>query len=389
MIEHKLIQWIKRLARRHRMPLWTPAVIRAAVRTSVKRLRRFYHWRLRRRALSGRTANLRNVESFLTVHAVRVSAPLVLVSQAQRSGGTLLSQLFDSHPDLAAYPHELKVGFPVPDSWPELIPDAGPYSNFRKLFDVNFPRMVQAGFRKSSNSAIRHPFFLISKLSYAVFAELWKTAPPKNGRDILDHYFTGFFNSWLNYKGQLENKKWITAFAPRLAHREQNMIVFFEHYPDGRLIQILRDPKTWYPSAQRHRAPAGNKRSPEDVLAFWKESVRSMLRNRAAFGDRTIILLFEDLVGRTEATMRAVCGALEISYDSTLIEPTFNGILMRANSSFDVPEAGLIGDPLSRADTLDADMARLIDEQCGALYREAVGHALQVTENTIVSEVVS
>ena len=32
-------------------------------------------------------------------HVVPVREPLVLISQIQRSGGTLLSQLFDGHPE--------------------------------------------------------------------------------------------------------------------------------------------------------------------------------------------------------------------------------------------------------------------------------------------------
>src|SRR5207244_9486462 len=53
-------------------------------------------------------------------HAVPVREPLVLVSQIQRSGGTLLSQLFDGHPECHAHPHELTIGHPKSQIWPEL-----------------------------------------------------------------------------------------------------------------------------------------------------------------------------------------------------------------------------------------------------------------------------
>ena len=45
-----------------------------------------------------------------TDHVVRVREPMVLVSQIQRSGGTLLSRLFDGHPECHAHPYELKIG---------------------------------------------------------------------------------------------------------------------------------------------------------------------------------------------------------------------------------------------------------------------------------------
>ena len=53
-------------------------------------------------------------------HLVPVREPLVLISQIQRSGGTLLSQLFDGHPELHAHPSELKIGRPKFWHWPPL-----------------------------------------------------------------------------------------------------------------------------------------------------------------------------------------------------------------------------------------------------------------------------
>ena len=43
---------------------------------------------------------------------IPITAPIALISQIQRSGGTLLSQLFDGHPEIYAHPDELKIGHP-------------------------------------------------------------------------------------------------------------------------------------------------------------------------------------------------------------------------------------------------------------------------------------
>ena len=53
-------------------------------------------------------------------HVVPVREPLVLVSQVQRSGGTLLSQLFDGHPECHAHPSEIYIGHPRKWEWPQL-----------------------------------------------------------------------------------------------------------------------------------------------------------------------------------------------------------------------------------------------------------------------------
>ena len=42
----------------------------------------------------------------------KIKNNLIIISQVQRSGGTLLSQLFDSHPQIHSYPSELKLTKP-------------------------------------------------------------------------------------------------------------------------------------------------------------------------------------------------------------------------------------------------------------------------------------
>jgi hypothetical protein len=49
----------------------------------------------------------RNLGRFRLNNPVRVDQPMILISQIQRSGGTLLSRLFDSHPAIHAHPYEL------------------------------------------------------------------------------------------------------------------------------------------------------------------------------------------------------------------------------------------------------------------------------------------
>jgi hypothetical protein len=382
-MNRKLLKWIRATAERRRRSDWIPPVVRGIVRGAAQRLQHRYHLRSMSRALSGRLAHLEDVEAFLCEHAVPLRIPLVLISQVQRSGGTLLSQLFDAHPELVAYPHELKVGFPVPDRWPPLEPTLGPDRNFRMMFDPSFPRFVRRGFTKGDHrNPERHNFFLIPRVQYGLFHHLFKSAPPTSARDILDHFFTAYFNAWLNYQGDLRQKRWITAFAPRLAHDEANMAAFFASYPDGRLIHIVRDPKSWYPSAKNHAASGFAAKGPEHTLNKWCSSAESMLRNRHRYGDLVIVLRFEDLVGRTEQTMRALASSLGIMWDPALLEPTFNGQLMRANSSFPVVQAGVIDAPLTRDKMLSEDECRLIETRCRAPYDRVLCQSLSIGEQT-------
>lgn len=329
--------------------------------------------------LSDNPDNLDDVESFIVDQPVRLNAPLVVISQAQRSGGTLLSQLFDGHPAIAAHPHELGICHPTDDHWPSLDPADGAEANFRRLFDIGMLGLMRRGYTKGDRNPQQRHFFLVPRIQHRVFLRLFESARATSGRQILDHFFTSYFNAWLNYQGNLEDKRWITGFAPRLAHSESSVTGFFRSYPDGRLIQIIRDPRTWYPSARQHRKSGHAGRGPEELLATWCLSAESICRNKAAHGDKVMVIRFEDLLGNTERTMRAIAQELGIAYLPILVEPTFNGETMRANSSFAVDAPGIIDAPLKRQTMLDAEESRLIDQRCMPLYERTLGSAMQVT----------
>jgi len=334
------------------------------------------------RMLSGSADNLHDLESFIVDQPARLNAPLVLISEVQRSGGTLLSRLFDGHPDIAAHPHEIKIGHPTDEDWPPIDPALGADQNFHILFDSKIMEMVRDGYSKGKreqNSA-RHPFFYVPRLQLAVFRHLFDLEPPANPRDILNQFLTGYFNAWLNYQGDLRAKRWITAFAPCLANHESNVTAFFDTYPDGQIIQILRDPETWYPSAKQHRKSAWSRRSLDGFLDLWCLSTEAMLRNKSNYPDKVIIVRFEDLVGNTAGTMRAVARKLDIDFDPILLNPTFNGRSVRANSSFAVETSGVLKETLKRQKMLTAEEQALIEQRCRAIYDQVSAVSLRPAE---------
>jgi len=334
-----------------------------------------YATRLFKGAISGRTANLGDIEAFLLANIVPIRAPMVLISQVQRSGGTLLGQLFDSHPQLAAFPDELRLG-EADDVWPQIAGDLGDEESFRTLFDSKIVGMLSKGFAKGGRDPVRHPLFVVPRLQYVLFKQLRKSQPSNDLRGLFDAYFTSYFNAWLNYRGSLADARWVTAFAPRLADKAENVAAFFEIYPDGRLVQIIRDPRTWFPSAKNHRTTRLRDKATEEILAEWRKSAGTMLENKAKYGNRVVVLRFEDLVGRTEQTMRALADELQIAWADSLLTPSFNGEPVRANSSFSVERAGVITTPLDRAAMVSEAERKLVDETCLGLYETAAAKAL-------------
>ena len=75
-------------------------------------MRRFHKLRRRRQALTHSVAQFERMRRVCLANVRPVNEPVAWISQIQRSGGSLLSQLFDGHPQLHAHPHEIKIGYP-------------------------------------------------------------------------------------------------------------------------------------------------------------------------------------------------------------------------------------------------------------------------------------
>jgi hypothetical protein len=314
-----------------------------------------------------------------TQHYVTVDQPLVLVSQIDRSGGTLLSQLFDDHPQLHAHPYELHTGHPKKYLWPVLDLDAGPDEWYRMLHEPPAERAFREGYRKVAQpnappeDVETFPFVLPPLLQREVFEACVARAAPRTPRAVFDCYMTSYFNAWLDNRNLLgRDKRWITAFAARLSNEPASVDGLFETYPDGRLISIVRDPRSWYASARGVRDLVQTKSKErkygtvEAGTEVWRAGTEALLANRERHGERVLLLSFDQLVADTEGTMRLVADWLGIAYDPVLTEPTFNGQPIKADSSFEVASHGVVTDPLSRF------REKLSEEEIAYLEREAM-----------------
>ena len=313
-------------------------------------------------------------------NVVPVDQPLALICQAQRSGGTLLARLFDGHPQCHAHPHELHIGDKRPHVWPDIKLDEPPESWFATLQEKALIGLFSKGKRRiplkteiDEPDKGYYPFILPPALQRTIFLdEVERRSPISSEREILDCYMTSLFNGWLdnqNLRGA--EKRWVVAFSPRRAGGER-LDKLFELYPDGRLISIIRDPLSWYSSAQGRDPEA----DPEGLLELWKRSAREMLEADGRHGERVFIVRFDDLVLDTAQTMRRLAGFLEIEFDPRLTTPTFNGYPVGANSSYKVRATGVVTDPVERhKKLLSAEQRELVSGECEQLYREVVSLA--------------
>lgn len=300
-------------------------------------------------------------------HAVHVDQPLVLISQVQRSGGTLLSQLFDGHPECHAHPGEVRLGHPNKLSWPALDLSLPYVEWFRALYKVRVIKDVKRGYRKSrAEDPDVFPFLFSGRLQRQLFGGCIEAQAVERDRQVLDCWFTSFFNAWLdNHNLYTGPKRVVTGFTPVLALDPANVAGFFASYPDGTLVTIVRRPESWYASAARHRKAH---RDVGAALALWRASAEAGLAARERYGDRVVVLTYEQLVGDTEATMARLAARLGIAMRDELLQPTYNGRPIRANSSFAVDRHGVLPERRGEVDTATAAQVQTL---AGDLYERA------------------
>jgi hypothetical protein len=311
---------------------------------------------------------------------VYIREPLVLISQLQRSGGTLVNSLMDGHPELHAHPYEVHIGHPTKHDWPELPLDAGAEAWMATLREPQLRRLFYRGYRKTGDRSATLedfpalPFLFVPSFVERLFLVLCADEEVTRSRDILDRYFTAFFNGWLDCNGLREShKRWIAGFGPRLAwnpSRDQ----FFRDYPDGRLICVLRDPRGWWASASQFSAQYADI---DESLGLWERNAAELEQAKRDRPDAVRLITYEALTTDHERVMRSLADWLGIGWDPILLRPTFNRVsAVRPNSSHGAMEPTVRSESRERwRETLPEEVADQIEARCEDRYRQVRGAA--------------
>lgn len=278
---------------------------------------------------------------------------LIIITQPHRCGGTLLSQIFDSHPQIYAHPSELHVWKPK-QYWGQIAPFVQ-FEPADKTWEQCFHELEQesltisgklGGYQKVGINKFSHAEY--HKFDYSVtehanrfklkFENLSEITRPS----VLMAYLISFFESWR----QLDHypRKYITAFIAHMWNDHLSVIRFFQDFPSGTIIYSLRRPDTWLNSVLIHRKI--DSRDPvliESLLKYWWESVRNLYEYNRMFGNKKIIpIVYEDLTTDAEFIIKKLCGHLDLDFHPNLMTPTFCSEPIYSNSSFDIDQKGIV-----------------------------------------------
>jgi len=318
--------------------------------------------------------NLQDFSRICSENVLPVTSPLALISQIQGSGGTLLSQLFDGHPELHVHPHELLIGHPEKHNWPRIDLSDGPEKWFEVLFEDIVSRYNREGYKMEKEDKETFPFVFISSLQREIFLNYIDSVQSMKMRDIFDAYMTSYFGAWLNNQNYYGSKKFITAFSPRLAMIKENMECFFEVYPDGRLISLVQNPKTWFSFASTHWP--GRYGDVGRAASQWNEGAQAILWNKERYGDRVCLIKFEDLIRQTEVVIRYLADFLASEFNDILLVPTFNKFPIKEDATFKTENHGIVSSLPTEERTLKGQeldtIERMTSETYPLVLKEAV-----------------
>lgn len=266
---------------------------------------------------------------FLKQKIKKIDSDLILIGQVQRSGGSLLSQLFDNHKEIYSFPNELIITQPK-NNWKKKMHFSTTLLNTRLSKSSSNNNYTKPGKNQPKNN-IKNLFLFNPFIEKKIFNKLEKKNKNNNLRTKFNNYFTAFFNAFLNYKNKKNKKKFILAFLPGFFNFKNNVNLFFKIYPNGYLVNIIRDPQTWLGSAKMHSFRYMDSKA---SLSYWEKNFKNAIELKKKYKDRIIIIKFEDLVKHNEKTIKKLCSLIKISFDLNLLKPTFNGSPILSNSSF-------------------------------------------------------
>jgi hypothetical protein len=315
-----------------------------------------------------------------------VQEPLVLISGLPRTGGTFLNQLFDHHPQVWSHPHELNIGFPDKWNWPSLDPSQTAEQLWGRLRERSTTQFSgQPFYDKGSSSSL--PIVISGQLQRQLFLMLRAQhagAAACFSRSVLDDYFSSYFLAYLDYQRRyVPGKRCVVGHASMAGLDGEYLEEFFKAYPDGWIIQSLRQPLGWYRSIQHYPYPerlslnrlyfpadrvAADPPGIDDYLAIYRESLRFIGDSVQRYNGRVLVVTFEQLVKATTSTINRLAGRLGIDLHPALVHQTFNGMPILPNSSHARPGAGPAEVTASERDAVElAQQAytEAVSELCG------------------------
>lgn len=234
----------------------------------------------------------------------------IFITGLHKSGTTLLRALLDGHEELSTVPFESHY-FKLAGNWidneyqfarPKLkSPEVSDFKNF--ISEIN---------RTSSKYADN---FAANKIDEKLFAENIEAG--KSGMPSLENYLQAI----LIATGQDPEKRPVEKSIENFEFAED----IFRLQPDAKMIHIVRNPHENLVSLRKFKSIGFGYPLMSRLMRTLYNHYYFLLRNLRNHPERYLMLKYEDLILKQEATMQKVANFLDIKYDESLLKPSILG----------------------------------------------------------------
>ena len=251
----------------------------------------------------------------------------------RKSGTSMLSRLFDSHPELSLYPTDVSLLYAY---FPVFAASETDPSKLRQRIAVVLEKSLKHGLSQSDYDENSDAFilrFIDSMLSKLQDESL------HDRRKILQ----ALVSAWRQTSGAASNTRVVLKETSQSVH----FLELKNAIPNLKFLHLMRDPRDIYAAIKAgisnyySALGEGEYESLASVLNRFKVDTKAARTYSAAFPSLFSIIRFEDLVFNPESTMRAVASFGDFSFDECLLTPSDLGTEYKGNSHDGIAMSGI------------------------------------------------
>lgn len=250
----------------------------------------------------------------------------ILICGFERSGTNLLVSLLDNHPNLVVYSEGHLHLFSASIN---MTSHLNIYKKIKYFLSLDTFKRIKLNTIKSGANILkpRNKIF-----DFNIFKNEIKKVVKTDQRwtDLIELFFYAY-NKAVAIK---KNDSKILGFVESTPGNENFSEIFFSLYPQGKTINMIRDPQSVWSSWKE----AGKGRSARSIWKFislYNQCLIKIFYNQAKFGKAKCLLVnYDNLVSSSKANMKKIAKFLKIPFYNSMLKPTKLGIQYFGNSLY-------------------------------------------------------
>ena len=257
---------------------------------------------------------------------------LVMISAGFEHGGNVTHRHLDGHSNMLVYPFESQLGNRDHKDFLESIervqyryPEFPEGMSAEELYESFMDEEMKTFLRKRNGSKFRDVNLVLdeSERKKAFCVRLGEKELYRR-KDAIEAFFRATFDAWKNYYLTPKDDMFYVGYSPAIGIDADRMI---KDFPDIKIIHIIRNPFSAYRDTKRRPFP----QSLSKYLITWNLYHSTVEMYAKMYPKNLQIFRYEDEVGNKKEFMHNVTNFIGISYEDTMLYPSWNGVEIKEN----------------------------------------------------------